>query len=182
MSDIASVLTVAKLSKYAAALDAAGYDDLDFLRSRTEAQLREISKMVKMPVGHADRFIFAISKTKIKGAAIPALPPASSTTSAAAATASKTPSAAPTSKKEPSVESAVPEAPTAPVETATKPRGVAECVAICVDRSGSMSSRFQEMKARGENGLLIFFHCDAAAALIYSHACIFAFSFLKLNS
>ena len=31
MSDIPSVLTAAKLNKYAAALDTAGYDDLNFL-------------------------------------------------------------------------------------------------------------------------------------------------------
>ena len=155
MSDIASVLTVAKLSKYAAALDAAGYDDLKFLTTRTESQLREVAKSVNMPVGHADRFVFAITKAKTNPVVKTPMPTSSANTSSPAAASPAKLEKPPAATESPKTTSAPPALPEASSAAPVPPRdpGVAECVAICIDHSGSMGGKFQEMKARGENGL-----------------------------
>ena len=60
---IQQFLSTCKLAKYACALEDAGYDDLEFLQTRTEEQLLAIGKMVSMPIGHAQRFVHAIEKS-----------------------------------------------------------------------------------------------------------------------
>ena len=164
MSDIPSVLTAAKLSKYAAALDTAGYDDLNFLLSRTEPQLRDIANMVKMPIGHADRFVFAISKAKKNASVTPPLPPSTSANTGSSVSAPA--SAAAPQPKAPATSASAAPSTTAAAPPKTKPRGTAECVAICIDRSGSMGGRFQEMAARGENGMATVFFVGVLTVLI----------------
>ena len=164
MSDIPSVLTAAKLSKYAAALDTAGYDDLNFLLSRTEPQLRDIANMVKMPIGHADRFVFAISKAKKNASVTPPLPPSTSANTGSSVSAPA--SAAAPQPKAPATSASAASSTTAAEPPKTKSRGIAECVAICIDRSGSMGGKFQEMAARGENGMATVFFVGVFIVLI----------------
>ena len=51
-------LGVCQLSRYAAALEDAGYDDVEFLQTRSEDQLLAIAQLVKMPIGHAQKFAY----------------------------------------------------------------------------------------------------------------------------
>ena len=46
--------------EYASSLEKNGYDDLEFLKTRTEAQLLEIGQSVGMPIGHSQKFAFSI--------------------------------------------------------------------------------------------------------------------------
>ena len=54
-------LTSSKLMKYASVLEQMGYDDMEFLQTRTEDQLLEIGKSAGMPIGHAQRFAFSVN-------------------------------------------------------------------------------------------------------------------------
>ena len=65
MSDttLQQVLSNHKLVKYVSALVDEGYDDLEFLQTRTEDQLLAIGRTVAMPIGHSERFAFAIQES-----------------------------------------------------------------------------------------------------------------------
>ena len=59
--EMAAFLTHARLSQYGAALDAQGWDDLVFLRSRAEEEMREVGESVGMKQGHLLRFLAALT-------------------------------------------------------------------------------------------------------------------------
>ena len=42
-----------------------GYDDIDFLKTRSQDQLKKICALVKMKPGHADKFIYYILNSNI---------------------------------------------------------------------------------------------------------------------
>ena len=68
-------LAACKLANYTSPLEDAGYDDLEFLQTRTEDQLLAIAKCVSMPIGHAQRFAYAVKKS-VTTAKTPATPKA----------------------------------------------------------------------------------------------------------
>ena len=88
-------LASCKLANYTSALEYAGYDDLEFLQTRTEDQLLAIGKVVSMPIGHAQRFAYAVKKS-VPATKTPANP-----------TAAKPPSVSKSISNPPTCESAI---------------------------------------------------------------------------
>lgn len=125
-------LAACKLANYTSPLEDAGYDDLEFLQTRTEDQLLAIAKCVSMPIGHAQRFAYAVKKS-VTTAKTPATPKATA------------PAELPQESKP---EAAIPPSP--PPEAAKSPKS-GEAIVICIDRSFSMRTPIDEMKAFGDN-------------------------------
>ena len=168
---IEEFLGACKLSKYVAALEDAGYDDVEFLQTRSEDQLLAIAKMVAMPIGHAQRFVYAVeqhgasegeSTTTDNIAAATAAPieattiPEASTPATQVVGPSETATPlvqvrSPAATASPGTFPQAAEPSTAGIAPPLPPPKSGEAVVICIDRSYSMRSPIDEMKAFGDN-------------------------------